>query len=298
MLFYGVLGVIIGGRLGYALFYKPAEYLANPLEILMVWKGGMSFHGGLLGVLVAMALFARGKGRPFWQVMDVVAPCVPTGLAAGAWATSSTANCGAARPTLAALGDGLSAERQRHGAAPPVADLPVPAGRPAAVRAAVVVRAARAAAHGPGGAAFVWAMACCASWPSTSASPTAFLGLLALGMSMGQWLCVPMIAWRCGLWWWAGAAARDNAAMRQVFLDTETTGLNAAQGDRIIEIGCIELVNRRPSGRHLHHYVNPQRSSHPDAVRVHGITDDFLADKPLFERIATRCWPSWKAPTW
>jgi DNA polymerase-3 subunit epsilon len=74
--------------------------------------------------------------------------------------------------------------------------------------------------------------------------------------------------------------------MRQVFLDTETTGLNAAQGDRIIEIGCIEFVNRRPSGRHLHHYVNPQRASHPDAVRVHGITDDFLADKPLFERIA------------
>jgi DNA polymerase-3 subunit epsilon len=74
--------------------------------------------------------------------------------------------------------------------------------------------------------------------------------------------------------------------MRQVFLDTETTGLNAAQGDRIIEIGCIEFVNRRPSGRRLHHYVNPQRPNHPDAVRVHGITDDFLADKPLFARIA------------
>jgi DNA polymerase-3 subunit epsilon len=74
--------------------------------------------------------------------------------------------------------------------------------------------------------------------------------------------------------------------MRQVFLDTETTGLYAAQGDRIIEIGCIEFVNRRPSGRHLHHYVNPQRPNHPDAVRVHGITDDFLADKPPFERIA------------
>ncbi len=75
--------------------------------------------------------------------------------------------------------------------------------------------------------------------------------------------------------------------MRQVFLDTETTGLNAAQGDRIVEIGCIEFVNRRPSGRQLHHYVNPQRPNHPDAVRVHGITDDFLADKPLFERIVS-----------
>ena len=74
--------------------------------------------------------------------------------------------------------------------------------------------------------------------------------------------------------------------MRQVFLDTETTGLDAAGGDRIIEVGCIEMVDRRHSGRRLHHYVNPQRASHPDAVRVHGITDDFLADKPLFATVA------------
>ena len=74
--------------------------------------------------------------------------------------------------------------------------------------------------------------------------------------------------------------------MRQVFLDTETTGLYAAQGDRIIEIGCIEMEGRRPTGRKLHHYLNPQRSSHPEAVRVHGITDDFLADKPLFAAVA------------
>ena len=74
--------------------------------------------------------------------------------------------------------------------------------------------------------------------------------------------------------------------MRQVFLDTETTGLYAAQGDRIIEIGCIEMVDRRYTGRKLHHYINPQRSSHPEALRVHGITDDFLADKPLFAAVA------------
>ena len=74
--------------------------------------------------------------------------------------------------------------------------------------------------------------------------------------------------------------------MRQVFLDTETTGLSAEAGDRIVEIGCIEMESRRYSGRTLHHYVNPQRSSHPDAVRIHGITDEFLADKPLFASIA------------
>ena len=74
--------------------------------------------------------------------------------------------------------------------------------------------------------------------------------------------------------------------MRQVFLDTETTGLSAASGDRIVEIGCIEYINRRDSGRRLHHYINPERSSHPDAVRVHGITDQFLANKPRFAAVA------------
>ncbi len=74
--------------------------------------------------------------------------------------------------------------------------------------------------------------------------------------------------------------------MRQIFLDTETTGLSPDAGDRIIEIGCIEMVNRRLSGRNLHFYLNPQRPSHPDAVKIHGLTDDFLADKPLFESVA------------
>lgn len=72
---------------------------------------------------------------------------------------------------------------------------------------------------------------------------------------------------------------------RQIFLDTETTGLNAEGGDRIIEIGCIEMVGRRLTGDNRHYYLNPQRSSHPDALKVHGLTDEFLADKPLFEHV-------------
>jgi DNA polymerase-3 subunit epsilon len=74
--------------------------------------------------------------------------------------------------------------------------------------------------------------------------------------------------------------------VRQIFLDTETTGLSAVQGDRIVEIGLVEMLNRRLTGRTLHHYLNPGRSSHPDALKVHGLTDEFLADKPTFERIA------------
>ena len=83
LLFFGVLGVIIGGRLGYVLFYKPLYYLGNPLEVLAVWKGGMSFHGGLLGVIASQWWFARSRGKPVWQVLDLVAPCVPLGLASG-----------------------------------------------------------------------------------------------------------------------------------------------------------------------------------------------------------------------
>jgi DNA polymerase-3 subunit epsilon len=75
-------------------------------------------------------------------------------------------------------------------------------------------------------------------------------------------------------------------AMRQIFVDTETTGLDAAGGDRIVEIGCIEMVNRRLTGRTLHRYVNPERPSHPDAARVHGLSDEFLADKPRFAEVA------------
>jgi len=73
--------------------------------------------------------------------------------------------------------------------------------------------------------------------------------------------------------------------MRQIFLDTETTGLSPESGDRIIEIGCVELVNRRYSGRNLHFYLNPERPNSEDAVKVHGLTDEFLADKPLFSAV-------------
>ena len=74
--------------------------------------------------------------------------------------------------------------------------------------------------------------------------------------------------------------------MRQIFLDTETTGLSPESGDRIIEIGCVEMVGRRLTGRNKHHYVNPQRRNSEDAVKVHGLTDEFLADKPPFAAIA------------
>jgi len=83
MLFYGMLGVVIGGRLGEVLFYRPEYFMHNPLEIFMVWHGGMSFHGGFLGVILAMYLWGRKAGRNLFDVLDFIAPLVPLGYAAG-----------------------------------------------------------------------------------------------------------------------------------------------------------------------------------------------------------------------
>ena len=83
VLFWVALGVIVGGRLGFMLFYDFERLLANPLSVFMVWQGGMSFHGGLIGVLVAMWWFARSRGRTFFDVADFIAPLVPLGIAAG-----------------------------------------------------------------------------------------------------------------------------------------------------------------------------------------------------------------------
>ena len=80
---WGILGVIIGGRLGYVLFYKFSTYIDHPLDIFKVWEGGMSFHGGFLGVLAAMWLFSRKHKISFLKTMDFVAPLVPLGLASG-----------------------------------------------------------------------------------------------------------------------------------------------------------------------------------------------------------------------
>ncbi len=85
IIFYSVIGVVVGGRLGYVLIYKPAYFLSHPLEILYIWQGGMSFHGGLLGVIVVWIWYARRRGIHFFDLSDFIAPMIPLGLAAGRW---------------------------------------------------------------------------------------------------------------------------------------------------------------------------------------------------------------------
>ena len=80
LLFWGVFGVVLGGRLGYCLFYQPDYYLSHPFDVVKMWQGGMSAHGGLIGVLIVMGIYGRVRGMGFWRVADFVAPLVPIGL--------------------------------------------------------------------------------------------------------------------------------------------------------------------------------------------------------------------------
>jgi phosphatidylglycerol---prolipoprotein diacylglyceryl transferase len=199
LLFYGVLGVVVGGRIGYALFYKPGQYLANPLEILMVWKGGMSFHGGLLGVIAAMAFFARQRQRSFLEVTDLIAPCVPTGLASGR------------------IGNFINGELWGRAADPslPWAMVFPQSGTAIARHPSQLYQFAleglllfallwwygrRQRRLGQVSGAFLIGYGTFRFIAEYFREPDSFLGLLALNMSMGQWLCVPMVLG--GVWLW------------------------------------------------------------------------------------------------
>jgi len=202
MLFLGVMGVVIGGRLGYCLFYKPGYYLTHPLEIFFVWQGGMSFHGGMLGVLVSQWWFARSRQRPWLQVMDFVAPCVPTGLAAGRvgnfingelWGRFSD-------PALpwGMVFPGSGSMQPRH---PSQVYQFLLEGLLLFVLLWLYARKPRKTGQVSG--AFLLGYGVFRFIAEFFREPDEFLGLLALGMSMGQWLCVPMIIGGACLWAWA-----------------------------------------------------------------------------------------------
>lgn len=191
MLFLGVLGVVLGGRIGYCLFYQPAYYAANPLEVLAVWQGGMSFHGGLLGVLAAMMWFAYSRRVRFLRVTDLIAPCVPTGLAAGR------------------LGNFINGELWGRVSDPSLpwgmvfrgaGDLPR---HPSQIYQLLLeglllfvvlwLYARKPRALGQVSALFLMGYGLLRFIAEYFREPDAHLGLLDLGLSMGQWLCVPMV---------------------------------------------------------------------------------------------------------
>jgi phosphatidylglycerol:prolipoprotein diacylglycerol transferase len=200
LLFYGVLGVVLGGRIGYVLFYKPGYYAAHPLEVFAVWKGGMAFHGGLLGVIAAMALFARSRGRQFLDVTDLIAPCVPTGLASGR------------------IGNFINGELPGRVADPglpwgmiyPNAG-PLPRHPSSLYQFALEglllfvvlwIYARKPRGLGQVSGAFLVGYGVLRFTAEYFREPDDFLGFLALGLSMGQWLCVPMILGGVAVWLW------------------------------------------------------------------------------------------------
>jgi phosphatidylglycerol---prolipoprotein diacylglyceryl transferase len=201
ILFLGVMGVILGGRIGYCLFYKPAYYAAHPLEILYVWQGGMSFHGGMLGVVVAEVWFARSRGKQLLQVADFVAPCVPTGLMMGR------------------IGNFINGELWGRLADPELPWAMVFRGAGAAPRHPSQVYqmlmeglllfillwlyARKERSAGQVSAAFLFLYGIFRFTAEFFREPDAHLGLLSFGMSMGQWLCVPMVVGGAALWVWA-----------------------------------------------------------------------------------------------
>jgi phosphatidylglycerol---prolipoprotein diacylglyceryl transferase len=199
LLFLVVLGVIIGGRLGYVLFYKPGYYATHPLEILAIWQGGMSFHGGLLGVMAAMWVAARRHGVDYVRLMDFIAPLVPPGFAAGR------------------LGNFINAELPGR-----VTDVPwgmVFPGTDGAPRhpsqlyqfalegVALFVLlwwfSSKPRPRGQVSAMFLLGYGVLRFLAEFAREPDAFIGYLALGLTMGQWLCLVMIAGGAALFAWS-----------------------------------------------------------------------------------------------
>jgi len=203
LLFLVVLGVILGGRLGYVLFYKPGYYLSHPLEIFYIWQGGMSFHGGLLGVMAAMVFAARRHGIDWMRLMDFVAPLIPPGIAAGR------------------LGNFINGELPGR-----VSDIPWAMVFPGADSSprhpsqlyqfaleGVVLFvllwwfSSKPRPRGQVSAVFLLGYGALRFATEFFREPDAHLGLLALGLTMGQWLCLAMIAGGVWLFAWSRRSA-------------------------------------------------------------------------------------------
>jgi phosphatidylglycerol:prolipoprotein diacylglycerol transferase len=190
VLFYGILGTILGGRLGYVLFYKFGDYLAAPWKVFYVWEGGMSFHGGFLGVIFAMWLFARSRRKRWLAITDFIAPLVPLALGAGRignfingelWGRPSDVSWAMIFPLV----DNLP----RH-----PSQLYEFALEGVALFVLLWWFSSRPRPLGAVSALFLIGYGTFRFLVEYTREPDSFLGLLAMGLSMGQWLSLPMVA--------------------------------------------------------------------------------------------------------
>jgi phosphatidylglycerol---prolipoprotein diacylglyceryl transferase len=195
-LFYGALGVILGGRFGYILFYQLGSFLQHPLDIFKIWQGGMSFHGGFLGVLIAMFFFTRKHPQPWLKIMDFVAPLVPIGLGAGRlgnfingelWGRATHSNFGMIFPQV----DNVV----RH-----PSQLYEFALEGIVLFVILWIFSRKQRPIGAISALFLLGYGSFRFLVEFTRQPDENLGLLQLGFSMGQWLSLPMIV--LGIWMW------------------------------------------------------------------------------------------------
>ena len=207
LLFYGVLGVVLGGRLGEVLFYHPGYYFKNPTDILAVWQGGMSFHGGFLGVLVAMALFARRRKIQWLQLMDFIAPLVPLGLGAGRignfinaelWGRPTNSTWGMIFPNVDKL--------PRHPSQLYEFGL-----EGLALFALLWLYSSKPRPMGAVSGLFLIGYGSFRFLAEFTRNPDdGIFGLMTLGISMGQWLSLPMVIAGVGLMVWARRKSKQS----------------------------------------------------------------------------------------
>ncbi len=198
-MFYGILGTIIGGRLGYVLFYKFSDYLAAPWKIFFVWEGGMSFHSGFLGVVIAMMWFAASRRQDWLRITDFIAPLVPLALGAGRignfinaelWGRPATVPWAMVFPNV----DNVP----RH-----PSQLYEFALEGLVLFALLWWYSARPRPRGAVSALFLIGYGTLRFLVEFTREPDSFLGLLAAGLSMGQWLSAPMVLAGLALLYWA-----------------------------------------------------------------------------------------------
>lgn len=242
LLLVAIIGVLVGGRLGYTFFYKPAYYFSNPLEIIKLWDGGMSFHGGAIGVILGMAYYAWRKKRPFLQVADFLVPVVPIGLAAGRfgnfingelWGRQAPADL----PWAFIFPTG--GDVPRH---PSQLYQMLLEGLLLFVLLWLYARGPRY--RGQIAAAFLIGYGLFRFVAEFWREPDAHLGLLGLGLSMGQWLSLPMFIIGVLLWTWSRSRAISDVESVDNAVDNSADGaVTGGDGDPVELDGDVEVVD-------------------------------------------------------
>jgi phosphatidylglycerol:prolipoprotein diacylglycerol transferase len=208
--FWAAIGIVVGGRLGYILFYDFPVIAANPLAAFEIWNGGMSFHGGMLGVIVAMAFFGWLRKRPFLQVTDLIAPCVPLGLASGRVGNFINGELWGrvADPSLpwAMIFPEAPDRQPRH-----PSQIYQFLGEGILLFLILWIFGKKERGRGQVSGLFLMGYGVLRFAAEFFREPDDFLGLLSLGMSMGQWLCVPMVVAGAIMFWWGSKQPRGQA---------------------------------------------------------------------------------------